>query len=135
MQYAISYVSTVSPNLTEQEIKEVLNFSQNLNIETNITGILLYSEGNFFQVLEDKKKLLLSLFEKIKADPRHYNILTIFEKDVKITQFNTYKISFIWLDTRYKYNDLKTYFSLIDSLNPSIQSTVKYILKKFTKSI
>ena len=55
MQYAISYVSTVSPNLTEQEIKEVLKFSQNLNIEFNITGILLYSEENFFQVLEGKK--------------------------------------------------------------------------------
>ncbi|HZJ37436.1 MAG TPA: BLUF domain-containing protein [Gillisia sp.] len=59
MQYAISYVSTVAPNLSEQEIKEVLNFSQNLNIEHNITGILLFSEGNFFQVLEGERNFIL----------------------------------------------------------------------------
>jgi len=53
---------------------------------------------------------------------------------VKEAEFKDYKIDFISLDTRYKYNDLKNYFTLTESLNPSIQSTVKYLLKKYTNS-
>ncbi len=135
MEYAICYVSTVSPNLNEQEIIEVLNLSQNLNIEHNITGIFLYSEGNFFQVLEGERNFVLGLFKKIKNDSRHFNIIIIFEKEVTEPQFKGYKIDFISLDTRSKYKGLRNYFSLIGSLDPSIQSTVKYLLKKFTNTI
>lgn len=135
MRYAISYVSTVNPALSEHEIQQALNFSKNWNNDHDITGILLYSQGNFFQVLEGEEQLLKDLFKRIKADERHHNIITIFQKEVPDEKFNNYEASFISLDDRYRVKDLDTYFSQISLLNPSIQSSVKYILNKFAEGI
>lgn len=135
MRYAISYVSTANPNLSEDQIEEALTFSKNWNNDNNITGILLYSQGNFFQVLEGDKTLLESLFSRIKTDERHYDVTTIFEKEVEETKFKDYETDFISLDSRYEAKDLNTYFSRIELLNPSIQSSVKYILNKFAEGI
>ncbi|MDT0645353.1 BLUF domain-containing protein [Zunongwangia sp. F260] len=135
MRYAISYVSTVNPELSETEIQEALDFSKNWNNDNNITGILLYSQGNFFQVLEGEENLLKSLFSRIKADQRHHNVITIFQKKVPNIQFDDYEVDFISLDDSYNAAQIDTYLSQIDLLNPSIQGSVRYILNKFTEGI
>lgn len=56
MRYAISYVSTAKKSLSETEIRQILNDSENNNNKQNITGLLLYSEGNFFQIIEGDQK-------------------------------------------------------------------------------
>lgn len=135
MRYAISYVSTVNPALSDTEIQQALDFSKDWNNDNNITGILLYSQGNFFQVLEGDEGLLKDLFSRIKADERHYNIIPIFQKQVPNTKFDEYQVDFVSLDDRYKDEHFDTYLSQISLLNPSIQSSVKYILNKFTEGI
>ncbi|MDT0684955.1 BLUF domain-containing protein [Autumnicola psychrophila] len=135
MRYAISYVSTVNPELSETEIQKALDFSKNWNNDNNITGILLYSQGNFFQVLEGEENLLKSLFSRIKADQRHHNVITIFQKKVPNIQFDDYEVDFISLDDSYNAAQIDTYLSQIDLLNPSIQGSVRYILNKFTEGI
>ena len=109
MRYAISYVSSVNDQLSEKEIQEVLDFSKNWNNEHNITGILLFSEGNFFQVLEGEKALLKELFPRIVADERHHNIITIFEKEVSQTKFKRYKADFISLDSRFQSKNIEIF--------------------------
>jgi len=134
MHYAICYVSSASPNLTEYEIKRILSFSRDCNNENNITGILLYSDGNFFQVLEGNMEIVKSLFVNIRNNKNHQNILVIFEKEVSITQFDTYQSDFITLNSRFQ-SDIDLYFSQIEKLNPKIQSSVRYILNSFAKGI
>ncbi|MCB7481470.1 BLUF domain-containing protein [Christiangramia sediminis] len=135
MRFAISYVSSVNPNLTETQIQEVLNFSRNWNNDHDITGILLYSEGNFFQVLEGEKELLKTLFSRILIDKRHQNVMVIFEKEVSQPKFEDYQSDFISLDSRFEPEEIDVYFSQIEKLNPNIQSSVRYILNKFTEGI
>lgn len=135
MRYAISYVSSINLNLTETQIQEVLNFSRNWNNDHHITGILLYSEGNFFQVLEGEKDLLKNLFSRILNDKRHQNIMVIFEKEVFQPKFEDYQSDFISLDSRFAAEEIDFYFSQIEKLNPKIQSSVRYILNKFAEGI
>lgn len=135
MQYAISYVSSVNPNLSEEEIQKVLSYSRNWNNENNITGILLYSDGNFFQVLEGDKELLESLFSRVRIDKRHQNVMVIFEKEVSLPKFESYQSDFISLDSRFQSKNIEMYLSEIDKLNPKIQSSVRYILNKFAEGI
>jgi len=56
MRYAISYVSTATKDLKQNEIEKILYSSEKQNNIDNITGLLLFSEGNFFQVIEGKKE-------------------------------------------------------------------------------
>ncbi|PKD18880.1 hypothetical protein APR41_17305 [Salegentibacter salinarum] len=135
MRYAISYVSTANPALSETEIQEALDFSKDWNNNHNITGILLYSQGNFFQVLEGEEQLLKDLIDRIKTDERHQNVITIFQKSIPNTQFDGYQADFISLNDRYNDENFDTYLAQISLLNPSIQSSVKYILNKFTEGI
>lgn len=135
MRYAISYVSSVNPKLTESEIQEVLSFTKKCNNDHGITGILLFSDGNFFQVLEGKTDILKPLFSRILKDSRHSNIMTIFEKEVSQSKFEDYQADFITLNSRYQSEDIELYFSQIEKLNPKIQSSVRYILNKFAEGI
>lgn len=135
MRYAISYVSSANPNISQEEIQQVLEFSRNWNNENGITGILLYSEGNFFQVLEGDQGLLETLFLQIKNDDRHYDVMTIFKKEVPQPKFIQYSSNFISLDSRLRAENIELYFSQLEKLNPKIQSSVRYILNKFTEGI
>lgn len=78
MWRTISYVSTVNPKLTNLEVKELFNFVRVKNNKLKITGILLYSDGNFFQVLEGENELVTDLYNSMRIDSRHYDVITIF---------------------------------------------------------
>jgi hypothetical protein len=125
----------VNPALSESDIQKALDYSENWNNSHNITGILLYSQGNFFQVLEGEELLLKDLFKRIKADQRHHNIITIFQKDIPNVTFDGYQTDFISLDDRFSDTKIDTYLTQVSLLNPAIQSSVKYILNKFTEGI
>lgn len=135
MRYAISYVSTASEKLTDIEIEKVLDFSKNWNNDHNITGILLFSEGNFFQVLEDEKTILQDLFERISDDSRHFNVIRIFGKEIDDANFEGYSANFISIDSQFRKEDFGRYLNQVDSLNPAIRTSVQYILKNFSEGI
>lgn len=51
MRYAICYVSTASKETKEEDIKKLLDSTAQYNNAHDIRGILLYGEGNYFQIL------------------------------------------------------------------------------------
>jgi len=57
------------------------------NASAGITGMLLYSEGSFFQVLEGKPDAVDGLYEKIKADKRHERVTTIIREPIASRSF------------------------------------------------
>lgn len=132
MQYAISYVSTAAPSLSISEVEAILKMSTSNNNNCNITGILLYSSGNFFQVLEGEKEAVNALFEKIAKDERHYDLIPVFKKEIRRQQFKEYESDFLSLDSAYRNEDIDLYMSHINKLDPSIQNSVKYILDNFS---
>lgn len=135
MRYAISYVSTKKEHLPEEEINEILTHTEKNNNKLEITGILLYSEGNFFQVLEGPREDLQTLYTKIKLDSGHYDLISIFEKEVDEPIFQKYTSEFTSIDTRYKSKEVEAYLTKIKTLSPAVQSSVKYILKNFLEGI
>jgi len=60
MRYSIVYVSTASKDLEKKEIERTLNSSKTWNNENDVTGLLLFSEGNFFQIIEGEKRKFLN---------------------------------------------------------------------------
>jgi len=65
------YVSFSEGVVNKEIIKDIIDSSKKNNPALDVTGILLYSGGVYFQLLEGPEKSTLSLFEKIKKDPRH----------------------------------------------------------------
>jgi hypothetical protein len=62
---SIFYASAAVRLLSESEIVELLEVSQTNNAREGVTGMLLYNNGNFIQVIEGPDTAVLSLYDKI----------------------------------------------------------------------
>jgi hypothetical protein len=65
------YVSDRKKNCNEEEIQKILASCKKNNPPLDITGILLYSDTKFIQLVEGEYKAIIDLYDKIKTDPRH----------------------------------------------------------------
>ena len=65
------YVSNRKKNCTEEEIENILALCKKNNPPLDITGILLYSDTKFIQLVEGEYKVINDLYNKIKTDSRH----------------------------------------------------------------
>lgn len=134
MYYAISYVSTASQPLDQSEIVELLNQTEVRNNKLGIHGLLIFSEGNFFEVLEGEKELILDLYDTIKEDERHKNLITIFEKPIKDHLLDPSQGYFISANTRYSKLRVENFYKCIKDLDEGTQKVVNQILTQFGKN-
>lgn len=66
---------TSKSNLKDyKEIDNIILQADKYNNEHNITGILLFDDTYFLQILEGEHDEILNLYEQIKQDERHYEI-------------------------------------------------------------
>ena len=56
------------------EIRAILEASQRNNAPVGITGALMFNAGCFAQVLEGRRSVLESTFERIQRDARHGDV-------------------------------------------------------------
>lgn len=110
--YTICYVSKSSENITNEDITEIFQVTEQANNANEISGILLHSFGNFFQVLEGEKKDLVHLYEeKIKKDTRHSDIYEVFNRDMETPIFSTYLSQFLTITTTVQLDDIRKYLN------------------------
>ena len=81
------YYSEASPNLTSEDISDILETARDFNSKNSITGCLLYHNSEFLQVLEGKKKIVLDLFTSIKKDKRHSSVTLIATDNINEKSF------------------------------------------------
>jgi len=92
--HKIIYLSSSREYLSPEQINELLIQSRKNNLKNNITGVLLYFDGDFLQVLEGPKKEILDLFETIKKDKRHSQIFSVLNKEIKEKHFPEWNMGF-----------------------------------------
>lgn len=116
------------------DIKQLWIKSKKSNAKLNITGILLYIDGDFLQVLEGKKNIVLNLFELIKIDKRHKSMIIVFNNEVDKLEFPNWSMAFSATD----YNEIKKIQGFED-VNPKKMAkidnkTVIIFIKTFVDS-
>jgi hypothetical protein len=84
----ITYVSKVIARkngaVVPVGLADIFSAARKKNAELQITGLLSYRGGHYIQVLEGDDSIVDQLFSKIRLDPRHEQIVVLF--DFKITQ-------------------------------------------------
>jgi len=93
MEYLI-YISTAKKLLTQSELTNILEVSRTNNQINNLTGVLLYSEGTFIQLLEGEAEPLHKTYEAILKDPRHKNIIKLTEGHIDERSFPDWTMAF-----------------------------------------
>ena len=80
--------------MNEAELLEILAISRKNNQAKNITGMLIYGEGTFIQVIEGNDGDLENLYKKIELDPRHKNLIKLTEGTLKKRNFSDWSMGF-----------------------------------------
>jgi len=86
------YASAALKPQGREELMELLDVARWKNAELGVTGMLLYCEGSFFQVLEGEAETLERLFAMIRKDPRHHRITKIIRDLVDFSRPSNYQI-------------------------------------------
>lgn len=94
MLYHLVYLSTSTKFLSDDELATMLEKAQANNKSLGVTGALVYHDGNFAQMLEGPKDIVLNLFEKISKDPRHFGVIKIEEGPIQKREFENWSMSF-----------------------------------------
>lgn len=98
IQYQIVYYSEATRQFSEQELIELLQYANINNTKNNITGCLIYANGKFIQMLEGEQNLVRALFDKIKQDKRHTNVIVAVEMSVSSKLFPEWGMGFKYSD-------------------------------------
>ncbi|HCB08453.1 MAG TPA: hypothetical protein DEO96_02375, partial [Alteromonas sp.] len=73
------YRSRATQKMSEPDIDKIVADSEPFNQANDVTGLLLFDGEFFFQVLEGEGDVIHGLFEHIKTDPRHTNIVKVLD--------------------------------------------------------
>ncbi len=98
MLYELIYRSLGFKEWDTEELSELLEISKIRNREAGITGMLLYHNQEFMQLIEGEREAVLSLYREIVKDDRHHLVHVIWEGYIQERGFDDWTMGFV--DTR-----------------------------------
>lgn len=96
--FHLGYVSTETQHFSSETLIALLTEARTANAEHDVTGLLLYREGSFYQVLEGAESDVIATFEAIERDPRHASVRVLFKGETDTREFADWQMGFINLD-------------------------------------
>ncbi len=93
MHYLI-YVSSAVKLFSEDDLFFLLEQARINNTKYDVTGMLLYIDGNFMQCLEGKKNHVEIIYTKIREDGRHKDLTEIVFDPLKERNFKGWSMGF-----------------------------------------
>ena len=92
--YQLVYVSVSSGTMNDGDLNAILDVSRRNNPPLGVTGVLLYLDQGFLQVLEGPKDAVLSIFAAIERDNRHGGVRVLVQHDVEERLFGEWSMGF-----------------------------------------
>jgi len=71
------YCSRAAEGVDDAEVGRIIEWSQSRNVAHDITGVLVFGGGVFFQWIEGPPAQVETLIASLHGDPRHYDIVTL----------------------------------------------------------
>jgi len=88
------YVSNTVDELGLGDLDQVLTASRRNNAMMGITGLLLFIDGGFLQMLEGEERAVRELYTRITSDPRHRNARLMLDREVPCRAFPEWSMGF-----------------------------------------
>jgi hypothetical protein len=108
------YISAATQPFNDEALAALLTQSRENNKKYDITGLLLYKNKTFIQLLEGEENQVFTLFNIIKQDRRHTATIRIREEVITHRDFGQWYMGFQNLD-HYKQEQLPAYVEILDN--------------------
>jgi hypothetical protein len=92
--FYIAYVSAAVRRFSKSELVELLEQSRQKNTRLGLTGMLLYKDGDFMQVLEGDEPVVREAMATIERDPRHTHFMPLIHGNIEERQFSEWSMGF-----------------------------------------
>lgn len=92
--HQIIYMSYAVTPLSTAQLCQLLTLSRSHNAASAITGILLYGNERFVQVLEGQELTVRTLYERIKSDARHRHVTAYADRPITKRTFTQWAMAF-----------------------------------------
>ncbi len=90
----LCYASVEVRAFDEPALQALLKKARANNARQDITGLLLYGQGRFVQLLEGEHDLIEVLYQKIVSDPRHQRVFEVYRQSVNTRDFPNWSMAF-----------------------------------------
>ena len=104
------YASTATRELSEDDLLQLLDGARSKNEGLRLTGMLLHTDNNFFQILEGEPEVVDEIFQTISQDERHTKVVSIIREPIPKRSFGEWTMGFAPLTS----NDLQEMSGLND---------------------
>jgi hypothetical protein len=131
--YTLVYLSSATDALTDEELGNILKISRTNNSQIGVSGVLIYCDGNILQVLEGLEENVYKVFNKIKADPRHTNLITLQSRDISVRNFENWSMGYR-TSNKAEFKQIEGYLNLQTQLKNNVNdgmNQVKTLLVDF----
>ena len=88
------YASAATRHFETAELTALLEAARRHNDGVGLTGMLLYTEGSFFQVLEGVPDVVNALYTRIELDKRHMQVTKIVAEAIPNRSFAHWTMGF-----------------------------------------
>lgn len=88
------YSSAATRHIPEEEMMDILARSRANNARKGVSGMLLYENGSFFQILEGTPEAVDQTYEMIAKDNRHTQVVTIIREPIPKRAFSEWTMGY-----------------------------------------
>lgn len=71
------YCSRAAEGVGDTEVGRIVEAAQRRNLARGITGVLVFGNGVFFQLIEGPAAEIQKLIATLHCDPRHYDVVSL----------------------------------------------------------
>jgi len=89
-----AYVSRAAEAMSQESLLALLQQCLANNEASGVTGMLLYGNDTFLQVLEGEEAVLDTVIDKIRKDPRHSKIHFLYRKPLERREYSDWSMGF-----------------------------------------
>ena len=94
------YVSSAVVPFSEQQLRDLLILARDANKTHQISGLLLYKDGNFMQAIEGDESDIDQLFSNITRDSSHTGVICLLKEPVAQRDFSGWSMGFRKLSSK-----------------------------------
>jgi len=123
------YSSTASIPFSEKQLHDLLAKARKHNHSLNISGLLIYHEGFFIQVLEGPEREVNSLYSSISRDKRHNTLRLLLSHNIKEKEYENWAMGFVDISRLPKQKGFISYGELQSSIRDT--NSAKKIIQMF----
>ncbi len=98
MIFQLVYSSKATQPFWPDDLFLLVEKSRRKNEMRDITGMLLFHEGNFLQLLEGPERAVLSCFKLVQSDPRHTSVQVLLTQTREQRDFPDWTMGFEKVD-------------------------------------